>query len=79
MGQLVDMNGYSDNGEVIVQIINYGDIIPEEDLPPSNNQHHTWLNRLSKEKALHYAGFLYDFTVKLFIKLSIEFAWNIRK
>ncbi|MEK4575900.1 hypothetical protein [Bacillus mycoides] len=52
MGQLVDMNGYSDNGEVIVQIINYGDIIPEEDLPPSNNQHHTWLNRLSKRKKL---------------------------
>ncbi|MBK5360539.1 hypothetical protein JFU03_22075 [Bacillus sp. TH44] len=52
MGQLVDMNGYSDNGEVIVQIINYGDIIPEEDLPPSNNQHHKRLNRLSKRKKL---------------------------
>ncbi|EJQ61068.1 hypothetical protein IG7_05533 [Bacillus cereus HuA2-4] len=46
------MNGYSDNGEVIVQIINYGDIIPEEDLPPSNNQHHTWLNILLKRKKL---------------------------
>ncbi len=32
-GQFVDMNGYIDNGEVIVQIINYGDSIPEEDLP----------------------------------------------
>lgn len=33
MGQLVDMNGYSDNREVILQVINYGDIIPEEDFP----------------------------------------------
>ncbi|QWG87430.1 histidine kinase (plasmid) [Bacillus mycoides] len=33
MGQFVDMNGYSENGGVIVQVINYGDIIPEEDLP----------------------------------------------
>ncbi|OSX89912.1 hypothetical protein BTJ45_04294 [Bacillus mycoides] len=33
MGQLVDMNGYSDNREVIVQVINFGDIILEEDLP----------------------------------------------
>ncbi|PGA96565.1 HAMP domain-containing sensor histidine kinase [Bacillus toyonensis] len=32
-GQFVDMNGYVDNGEVVVQIINYGDSIPEEDLP----------------------------------------------
>ncbi|KFM95129.1 hypothetical protein DJ93_5702 [Bacillus clarus] len=27
------MNGYSNNGEVIVQVINYLDSIPEEDLP----------------------------------------------
>lgn len=27
------MNGYIDHGGVIVQIINYGDSIPEEDLP----------------------------------------------
>ncbi|KIV75798.1 sensor histidine kinase [Bacillus mycoides] len=33
MGQLVEVKGYSDNREVIVQVINYGDIIPEEDLP----------------------------------------------
>lgn len=32
-GQFVDMNGYVDNGEVVVQITNYGDSIPEEDLP----------------------------------------------
>ncbi|MED0979884.1 HAMP domain-containing sensor histidine kinase [Bacillus paramycoides] len=32
-GQFVDMNGYIDHGQVIVQIINYGDSIPEEDLP----------------------------------------------
>ncbi|OSX89945.1 hypothetical protein S3E15_02851 [Bacillus mycoides] len=30
MGQVVDMNGYSDNREVIIQVINYGDIIVEE-------------------------------------------------
>ena len=30
MGQLVDMNGFSDNWKVIVQVINYGDIIPED-------------------------------------------------
>ena len=27
------MNGYIDHEEVVVQIINYGDSIPEEDLP----------------------------------------------
>lgn len=27
------MNGYIDHGGVVVQIINYGDSIPEEDLP----------------------------------------------
>ena len=32
-GQFVDLNGYIDNGEVVVQVINYGDSIPEEDLP----------------------------------------------
>lgn len=30
MGQVVDMNGSSDNREVIIQVINYGDIILEE-------------------------------------------------
>ncbi|KFN01853.1 vancomycin resistance histidine kinase VanS [Bacillus clarus] len=32
-GQFVDMNGYIDHEEVVVQIINYGDSIPEENLP----------------------------------------------
>lgn len=32
MGQLVDMNGFSDNWKVNVQIINNGGIIPD-DLP----------------------------------------------
>ena len=32
-GQFVDLNGYIDNGEVVVQVMNYGDSIPEEDLP----------------------------------------------
>jgi signal transduction histidine kinase len=32
-GKFVDMNGYIDHEEVVVQIINYGDSIPEEDLP----------------------------------------------
>lgn len=33
-GQFVDMNGHFENdGEVVVQIINYGDSIPEEELP----------------------------------------------
>ncbi|SFJ50896.1 MULTISPECIES: HAMP domain-containing sensor histidine kinase [unclassified Bacillus (in: firmicutes)] len=32
-GQFVDINGYIDNGKVVVQIINYGDSIPKEDLP----------------------------------------------
>ncbi|MED0962245.1 HAMP domain-containing sensor histidine kinase [Bacillus paramycoides] len=32
-GRFVDINGYIDHGEVVVQIINYGDSIPEEDLP----------------------------------------------
>ncbi|MGE6551755.1 hypothetical protein ACQKFK_22915 [Bacillus mycoides] len=33
MGQLVDMNGFSDNSEIIVQVINFGGIILEKDLP----------------------------------------------
>ncbi|MDM5236509.1 HAMP domain-containing sensor histidine kinase [Bacillus cereus] len=32
-GQFVDMNGYIDHEEIVVQIVNYGDSIPEEDLP----------------------------------------------
>ncbi|PGC20696.1 vancomycin resistance histidine kinase VanS [Bacillus pseudomycoides] len=32
-GQFVDMNGYIEAGNVVVQIVNYGDSIPEEDLP----------------------------------------------
>ncbi|WP_242273478.1 HAMP domain-containing sensor histidine kinase [Bacillus cereus group sp. BfR-BA-01538] len=32
-GQFVDMNGYIDGREVVIQIINYGDSISEEDLP----------------------------------------------
>ncbi|SCB70813.1 Uncharacterized protein BWGO95_04991 [Bacillus mycoides] len=32
-GNFIDMNGYIDREEVVVQIINYGDSIPEEDLP----------------------------------------------
>ncbi|MBO0959688.1 HAMP domain-containing histidine kinase [Neobacillus sp. MM2021_6] len=32
-GQFIDMNGYMEAEEVVVQIINYGDYIPEEDLP----------------------------------------------
>ena len=32
-GQFVDLNGYIDNEEVVVQVMNYGDSIPEEDLP----------------------------------------------
>lgn len=32
-GKFVDVNGYIDHEEVVVQIINYGDSIPEEDLP----------------------------------------------
>ncbi|CAM4238182.1 histidine kinase [Bacillus paramycoides] len=32
-GHFVDINGYIDHGKVIVQIINYGYSIPEEDLP----------------------------------------------
>lgn len=32
-GQFVDMNGYIEDGDVVVQIVNYGDSIPEEELP----------------------------------------------
>lgn len=32
-GQFVDVNGKLDNGEVVVQVINYGDSIPPEELP----------------------------------------------
>lgn len=31
--KFIDINGYIDGGEVVVQIINYGDSIPEGDLP----------------------------------------------
>ncbi|WP_090633164.1 sensor histidine kinase [Neobacillus massiliamazoniensis] len=32
-GQFIDINGYFDSGEVVVEVINYGDSIPAEDLP----------------------------------------------
>ncbi|MES9706797.1 HAMP domain-containing sensor histidine kinase [Bacillus toyonensis] len=32
-GQFVDINGYIEDGDVVVQIVNYGDSIPEEELP----------------------------------------------
>ncbi|WP_100617837.1 sensor histidine kinase [Bacillus cereus] len=32
-GKLVDMNGYIDGEDVVVQIVNYGESIPEEELP----------------------------------------------
>ncbi|HDR8185838.1 TPA: HAMP domain-containing histidine kinase [Bacillus thuringiensis] len=32
-GKFVDVNGYIESEEVVVQVINYGDSIPEEDLP----------------------------------------------
>ncbi|PFC34324.1 vancomycin resistance histidine kinase VanS, partial [Bacillus thuringiensis] len=32
-GKFVDMNGYIEDGDVVVQIINYGESIPEEELP----------------------------------------------
>jgi two-component system, OmpR family, sensor histidine kinase VanS len=32
-GQYVDINGFMDDGEVVVQVVNYGDTIPENELP----------------------------------------------
>jgi len=32
-GQFVDMNCHLDGGEIVVQVINYGDCIPEQELP----------------------------------------------
>lgn len=32
-GQFIDINGYIDSGEVVVQIVNYGDSIPPKELP----------------------------------------------
>jgi two-component system, OmpR family, sensor histidine kinase VanS len=32
-GQFVDINGYIESGEVVVQVVNYGDSIPPKDLP----------------------------------------------
>lgn len=32
-GQFVDINGFIDSGEVVVQVVNYGDSIPQKDLP----------------------------------------------
>jgi len=32
-GQYVDINGFNDSGEVVVQIVNYGDPIPQNELP----------------------------------------------
>ncbi|MNI16112.1 putative sensor histidine kinase TcrY [compost metagenome] len=32
-GQFVDINGYLDAGEVVIQVLNYGDCIPPEQLP----------------------------------------------
>jgi two-component system, OmpR family, sensor histidine kinase VanS len=32
-GQFIDINGYVDSEEVVVQVVNYGDSIPEQELP----------------------------------------------
>ncbi|UOQ83525.1 sensor histidine kinase [Gracilibacillus salinarum] len=32
-GQFVDVNGYMESGEVVVQVVNYGDSIPPKELP----------------------------------------------
>lgn len=32
-GQFVDINGFMESGEVVVQVVNYGDRIPPEELP----------------------------------------------
>ncbi|TBL77312.1 HAMP domain-containing sensor histidine kinase [Paenibacillus thalictri] len=32
-GQFVEINGFADAGEVVAQVVNYGDAIPEKDLP----------------------------------------------
>ena len=32
-GQFIDINGYIDSGEVVVQVVNYGDSIPPKELP----------------------------------------------
>ncbi|MFD2657127.1 sensor histidine kinase [Gracilibacillus thailandensis] len=32
-GQYIDINGFIDSGEVVIQIINYGDSIPPDELP----------------------------------------------
>ncbi len=32
-GQFVDINGFVDEGEVVVQVVNYGDSIPPNELP----------------------------------------------
>jgi two-component system, OmpR family, sensor histidine kinase VanS len=32
-GQYIDVNGFMDSGEVVVQVVNYGDSIPPDELP----------------------------------------------
>lgn len=32
-GQFVDINGYLDSGDAVIQVVNYGNCIPEEELP----------------------------------------------
>ncbi|MED4534922.1 HAMP domain-containing sensor histidine kinase [Metabacillus fastidiosus] len=40
-GQFIDINGFIDSGEVVVQIINYGDPIPQNELPNLFNMFYT--------------------------------------
>lgn len=57
-GNFVDMNGYIDHEEVVVQIINYGDSIPEEDLPYLFDMFYTGDKARSGSKVVQALGYL---------------------
>ncbi|MED2765453.1 HAMP domain-containing sensor histidine kinase [Bacillus thuringiensis] len=49
-GKFIDMNGYIDSGEVVVQIMNYGECILEEDLPYLFDMFYTGDKARAKQK-----------------------------
>ena len=66
-GQFVDMNGYVDNREVVVQIMNYGDSIPEEDLPYLFDMFYTG----DKARTENRGGQALDYSLRKILSSSI--------
>ncbi|BBH20779.1 two-component sensor histidine kinase [Paenibacillus baekrokdamisoli] len=51
-GQYLDFNGYKENGQIVLDIVNYGEVIPSSDLPHIFDRFY----RVEKSRAIHSGG-----------------------